>query len=60
MKILIDTQVFVWLADSLNLLLDTSNEIIVSFFSLFEIIIKASLGKITFDKMLIGTYQHRH
>lgn len=57
MKILLDTQVFIWLINDdkrlgsscRSLLLSTTNELFVSYLSLFEISIKASLGKIKFD-----------
>src|SRR5688572_17316389 len=61
MKLLIDTQVFIWLinederlgADTLSMLLDTSNEVFISYFSFFEMAIKASLGKLDFDSSII-------
>ena len=57
MKILIDTQVFVWLVDqdprlsqdSLEMLSDTSNRVFISYFSFFEMKIKESIGKMTID-----------
>ena len=60
MKILIDTQVLVWLLDqdknlgvaSKNILSDKNNRVFVSYFSFFEIVIKSSIGKITFDDTL--------
>lgn len=61
MKILIDTQVLVWLLNdsaelgpkTLRQLTDTSNQVCVSYFSFFEIAIKASVGKMTFDSSVI-------
>ena len=61
MKILIDTQVFVWLVaedprlgqKALSLLSDTSNRVFISYFSFFEMVIKASIGKMTFDMSII-------
>jgi PIN domain nuclease of toxin-antitoxin system len=61
MKILVDTQVFVWLvnqdpklgATALNILSDTSNRIFISYFSFFEITIKASIGKMTLSSSII-------
>jgi PIN domain nuclease of toxin-antitoxin system len=57
MKILIDTQVFVWLVGqdprlgqhSLEMLSDTSNRVFISYFSFFEMKIKESIGKMTID-----------
>lgn len=57
MTILIDTQVLVWLGEdnkrlgpeARRLLADTANQVLVSYFSLFEITIKASIGKMTYN-----------
>ncbi len=57
MKILIDTQVFVWLVgqdprlgqDALEMLSNTSNRVFISYFSFFEMKIKESIGKMTID-----------
>ena len=54
---LIDTQVVVWLLhdptplgpQSRRLLEDPANEVILSYFSLMEIAIKAAIGKMTYD-----------
>jgi PIN domain nuclease of toxin-antitoxin system len=62
MRLLIDTQVFIWLinedsrlgAKTLTLLQDTSNEVCISYFSFFEMTIKASIGKLDFDSSVIG------
>jgi PIN domain nuclease of toxin-antitoxin system len=61
MRILIDTQVFIWLinederigAKTYKLLNDSSNEISLSYFSLFEMKIKATIGKLEFDDTVI-------
>ena len=61
MKLLIDTQVFIWLinedgrlgADTLSVLQDTSNEVLISYFSFFEMTIKASIGKLEFDSSVM-------
>ncbi|PIR58706.1 MAG: hypothetical protein COU69_04050 [Candidatus Pacebacteria bacterium CG10_big_fil_rev_8_21_14_0_10_56_10] len=61
MKILLDTQVFVWLVNdspglgrkSKKLVLSTQNQIYISFISFFEMTIRASLGKITFDPLIM-------
>jgi PIN domain nuclease of toxin-antitoxin system len=61
MKLLLDTQVFIWLINedkrlgkyALQLLHDTTTLLIVSYFSLFEIIIKSSIGKLNFDPSVI-------
>ncbi|HEV2403600.1 MAG TPA: type II toxin-antitoxin system VapC family toxin [Candidatus Saccharimonadales bacterium] len=62
MNILIDTQVFVWLVNSdshlgpksLELLIDKSNNVSVSYFSFFEMTIKASIGKLQYDPTIIN------
>jgi len=56
-RILIDTQVLIWLADNdhrlgksaRDLLNDTNNEISISFVSIYELTIKAATGKIHYD-----------
>lgn len=61
MRILIDTQVFIWLinadqrigANTYELLNNNSNEISLSYFSLFEMKIKATIGKLTYDDSLV-------
>lgn len=61
MKILIDTQVFIWLIsddsklsnEALRTIKDTSNDLYVSYFTFFEIVIKASIGKLKFESSLI-------
>jgi PIN domain nuclease of toxin-antitoxin system len=60
-SILIDTQVFVWLIEkdrrlgpnALQILSDTSNGVSISYFSFFEMTIKASVGKLTYDVSVI-------
>ncbi len=55
--ILIDTQVLVWLLDddprlgkaARRLLVDSRNEVAVSYFSLLEIVLKSAIGKMTYD-----------
>lgn len=62
MKLLIDTQVLVWLAEedsrlgaaTLNKLTDMENTIHVSYFSLFEMTIKASIGKMKYDNSIVN------
>ena len=57
MHVLIDTQVFIWLINNDNrlgykskeLVLSMENQVYISFLSFFEIVIKASLGKLIFD-----------
>ena len=57
MKLLIDTQVFIWLINedkrlgnkSLKTVRDTSNQLNLSFFSVYEMTIKASIGKLHYD-----------
>ncbi|MGI8420375.1 MAG: type II toxin-antitoxin system VapC family toxin [Candidatus Levyibacteriota bacterium] len=62
MTILIDTQVFVWLInkdkrlgkEAIQLLADTQNTALISYFSFFEMTIKASIGKLTYDSSVIN------
>jgi PIN domain nuclease of toxin-antitoxin system len=61
MRLLIDTQVFIWLINedtrlgsaTLKALQDTSNEVSISYFSFFEMAIKASIGKLDFDSSVM-------
>lgn len=61
MRLLIDTQVFIWLINedarlgsvTLKALQDTSNEVFISYFSFFEMTIKASIGKLDFDSSVM-------
>jgi len=61
MKLLIDTQVFIWLINedtrlgstTLKALQDTSNEVFISYFSFFEMTIKASIGRLDFDSSVM-------
>lgn len=61
MRLLIDTQVFIWLinedarlsSSTLRMLQDTSNEVFISYFSFFEMTVKASIGKLDFDGSII-------
>jgi PIN domain nuclease of toxin-antitoxin system len=61
MDILIDTQVLVWLVGrdpklgkkASQALIDTTNRVFISYFSFFELTIKASTGKLTWDTSLI-------
>jgi PIN domain nuclease of toxin-antitoxin system len=61
-SLLIDTQVFVWLINEdtrlsnavLQKLSNTSNRVCVSYFSFFEMTIKASLGKLTYDSSVLN------
>jgi len=62
MRLLIDTQVFIWLINedtrlssaTLEALQDTSNEVFISYFSFFEMTIKASIGKLDFDSSVMN------
>lgn len=62
MKILLDTQVFIWLINedkrlgskTKQLLFDTSSQLNLSYFSIFEMTIKASIGKLDYDPMVLG------
>jgi len=57
MKILLDTQVFIWIIDrdkrlgskSKKIVTSTANELYISYLSFFEMAIKASLGKLNID-----------
>lgn len=61
MKLLLDTQVFIWLINddkrlgskADNLLRDRSNVIYISYFSVFEMTIKSASGKLDFDYTVI-------
>src|SRR5437868_15112187 len=61
MKILIDTQVFVWLIEddsrlgkeAKQLLFDAQNEVMISYFSFYEMTIKASIGKLLYDSSIV-------
>jgi PIN domain nuclease of toxin-antitoxin system len=60
--ILIDTQVLVWLVTddprlgkmAKQTLVDTTNTVSISYFSFFEMTIKASVGKLSWDTSLIN------
>ena len=62
MKLLLDTQVFVWLTEGddrlgssiLEKLTDLSNTVYISYFSFFEMAIKASIGKMQYDNSIIN------
>ena len=62
--ILIDTQVLVWLINedrrlghkALAQVSNPANRVLVSYFSLFEITIKASIGKMIYDDALIDVF----
>lgn len=61
MKLLLDTQVLVWLIDqderlgekTVKAIHNHQNSIFLSFMSLFELSIKASIGKLQFDPSLM-------
>jgi len=61
MKLLIDTQILIWLInedsrlgdESLKILRSTANQINISYFSIFEMTIKASIGKLDYDPTLL-------
>jgi PIN domain nuclease of toxin-antitoxin system len=60
-KLLLDTQVFVWLteedsrlgASTLEKVTDVSNTVYISYFSFFEMAIKASIGKMKYDNSIM-------
>lgn len=62
MDILIDTQVLVWLVTgdprlgkvAREALVDTTNVVSISYFSFFEMTIKASIGKLSWNTSLIN------
>ncbi len=62
MKLLVDTQVFVWLINedrrlgskTLQTLRSTSNQLNLSYFSIFEMIIKASIGKLEYNPNVVN------
>lgn len=61
MKILLDTQTFIWLVNedaslgnnARTYVYDQSNELKLSYFSVFEMTIKASIGKLNYDASLL-------
>ena len=61
MKLLLDTQVFIWLINNdgrlgkvtLEILRDPTNQLNISYFSVYEMIIKASIGKLEYDNSVI-------
>lgn len=61
MKLLLDTQVFIWLTNddgkvgskTRHLLEDVSNQIYLSYFSFYEMAIKASIGKLDYDASVV-------
>lgn len=61
MKILLDTQAFIWFVSgdkrlgkkTIKNVLDKTNEVYVSFISFFEITIKSSIGKLSFNPSII-------
>jgi len=64
-RFLLDTHVFIWLINGeggigpncLSAIIDPENEVYVSYFSLFEIIIKAQTGKASFSSAIIDRLQ---
>ncbi len=62
MKLLLDTQTFIWLinddkrlgAAAQTILHDPATDLSLSYFSVFEMIIKASIGKLEFDHDVIS------
>lgn len=61
MKLLIDTQAFIWLINNdkrlgnktREILLSTSNELNISYFSVYEMVIKAAVGKLNYDPSVL-------
>jgi PIN domain nuclease of toxin-antitoxin system len=62
MRLLIDTQAFIWLVNQdgrlgssiLQALQNASNQVYISYFSFFEMTIKASIGKLDFDSSIMN------
>ena len=62
MKLLIDTQAFIWLINgdkrlgrkAFQTLRTSSNQLNLSYFSVFEMIIKTSIGKLDFNPTIIS------
>lgn len=62
MRLLIDTQVFIWLINEdkrlnvevLEALSTPSNQVYISYFSFFEMAIKASTGKLNYDRSILN------
>lgn len=67
-RFLIDTQVLVWLlndeqrlgAKAAKALANPANEVAVSYFSLLEIVLKAAVGKMTYDDKVYGDIDDMH
>ena len=61
MKLLIDTQILIWLVNqdkrlgdnTIDLLEERSNELYISYFSIFELTIKAAIRKLDFNPEII-------
>jgi PIN domain nuclease of toxin-antitoxin system len=61
MRLLLDTQVFIWLISddkrlgdkASQILYDASNRLSLSYFSIFEMTIKSSIGKIDLDPSIV-------
>ncbi len=61
MRLLLDTRTFIWLINddkrlgknTLGLFEDISNELHISYFSIFEMTIKASIGKLRYDPTIL-------
>lgn len=63
-SLLVDTQVLVWLLSNVKqlgihsrqMLSNYENRVLVSYFSLYEIVVKASIGKLDFDYSAIDDF----
>lgn len=61
MRLLLDTQAFIWLINgdkrlgenTLGILEDNANQLYISYFSFFEMTIKASIGKLRYDPTIL-------
>lgn len=61
MRLLIDTQIFIWLINddkrigskTIRALRSTLNQLSLSYFSIFEMTIKASIGKLDYDSTVL-------
>ena len=62
LRLLLDTQAFIWLVNddrrlgtkTKEILTNTNNEVVLSYFSIFEMTIKSSIGKLDYDQSIVN------
>ena len=62
LRLLLDTQAFIWLINddrrlgtkTKEVLTNTNNEVALSYFSIFEMTIKSSIGKLDYDQSIVN------